>query len=1444
MKTVFTLLFALFLGLFCNAQIKYVTQNGAGLKDGSSWTNAWGSEEFGNNIFNVSQGTTCWLAKGIYLPTRTASGTIPTQVGEAVYFIPKGVKLYGGFSGTETTLSERNYSTIHTLNKTVLSGDSGAVNFQGDNLRRVLLMTNCGSGEIVDGLTIGYSLNAAIEVRFSTAIIQNPVFNNCILRDNYPFGGPYTALNAYGSLTGNAVTISNCYVYNNGTSQTGFGAIASFGCKLDIFNSTFCNNFSQQAVPGNNYGIAIHVNNTGATITNCTFFKNPTFNDGICPVISTENASDSVRINNCIFWKNQTASGVYTLNVVGGQNYFSVKNSVFPVQNAGTAPAVLINPILLDPVFVNENNPAGADNEFNTSDDGLRLSLCTNIANLGDNSLVVSATDYLGNPRIFGTNTDPGSHELQSNPVVFQITNQPVNATVCEGINTSFLAIASGPGNIYQWQEKNGTLWNNLVDGLQYSGVNSTTLNVLSPASSMNGKIYRCVITNGSCPDLTTNEVTLTINSPVLVTADPFDRLFCENGSVSYSISAAGSGLVYQWQQSNGNGWVNLANSSNYSGVSTSELTLNNIGISFNGLQYRCYVVGGCGADTSNNASLTLSTVSGRLYVNAAQTLSGNGISWATAFKTIDEALLNTGCLTGENEIWVARGVYYPARDTFNNYTPANARTKSFKIPNGIKIFGGFAGNETILGNRSISDLFTTNQTILSGDLDFTPNDSLQNAYHIMVLRNVDTFTKVDGFVFEKANANGTSLNAAGGAIYCKQDFDKKNEPIISNCLFRNNYANKGACIFSDPSYSYSILRITQCRFINNRSVIGAAIDVEGGSSNFPYGRTLVDNCEFENNFTTSSGAAINMTFNSSAQSGWGLDVLNSTFINNTSSIDNGGAISVKGVGGQSTDPGEVVISNCVFDSNFAENGGAIYQQKVTSKILNNPFFNNRATIKGGSIALGAFTTCDISNSIFWGNKIGVQTSNVEFTNVPIPVTVSNSNFPLQTLTPIPSLINCIDVYPSFTDTSNRKGPDNIYGTTDDGLNLNLSSPCVDAGLNEFNTVLTNVDVTGNSRVKGCRIDMGAYENQTASYIANSLYNGNAQTCTQYPISATGTLFVDTVSCAAIVNVIPNSTSPLNGLVKACVSNDATVQFVNGIPYVQRHYDIIPTNDTANATARVTIFFTQLDFNNYNIAAIGFPQLPTGPGDNAGKANILIEQHHGISVTGVPGTYSGSVEFIDPDDNDIVWNASNGLWEITFDVNGFSGFFLRTLNTVPLTLLNFTGKESDKGIQLNWQTENEINTSHFEILRSSDGRHFTNIGSKNAMGNGIGSYQFIDYDPFDAGNYYKLHMKDNDGKSSFSYVIFINRKSRFFDFVEIFPNPVNAEAVINIRSNFSGLANISVIDIGGRRVKSFKTLITSGIQKIPFSAKGLYNGLYVLEVLLENQQLRTKFLIQ
>jgi hypothetical protein len=340
-----------------------------------------------------------------------------------------------------------------------------------------------------------------------------------------------------------------------------------------------------------------------------------------------------------------------------------------------------------------------------------------------------------------------------------------------------------------------------------------------------------------------------------------------------------------------------------------------------------------------------------------------------------------------------------------------------------------------------------------------------------------------------------------------------------------------------------------------------------------------------------------------------------------------------------------------------------------------------------------------------------------------------------------------------------------------------------------------------------------------------------------FPVSTTNTIIAD-ASCNLIANLLPIAPTPVTGNVNARVWRQASVPTFGGKPYVQRHYEITPATNPSTVTGRVTLYFTQAEFDNYNAHPGSTVNLPTGPAGD--KTGLRIEKRNSQTNnnTGTPGSYTGTRSIIDPVDANIVWNAGASRWEVTFDITsgGWSGFFVHTFLTVlPVNLVSFSGLIAGNDIHVKWQTGAEIDNDHFEVERSTDGTNFVSIGQR-AGNNGVG---IRNYDLIDAGAatlpvsklFYRLKIVETSGRVAYSniVVIYLSKKGGFV--TNILPNPFGSTLSIGINASKPGKMNMTVVDASGRVVSQQQVVVTRGFSTQPVNdAAKLGAGVYTLLV--------------
>lgn len=282
---------------------------------------------------------------------------------------------------------------------------------------------------------------------------------------------------------------------------------------------------------------------------------------------------------------------------------------------------------------------------------------------------------------------------------------------------------------------------------------------------------------------------------------------------------------------------------------------------------------------------------------------SGNGSSWAQATGNLQGALLHA---KDNSQIWVASGKYFTTED--------NDRTKSFVIPEGVEIYGGFAGYETSLEQRDP----LKNLTILSGEIGQPSKDD--NAYTVVYTKNISYSTVIDGFVIMGGSAIGSDsqnpLHYKGAGWY-NDATNANSSPTIRNCIFMDNIAREGGGgLYNYTSNGTCEAYIENCKFIRNISDIdGGAIFNDGNNGKCA---PQLTNCLFEANEAT-YGAAI---FN---KADYGLAVpriRNCVFVANIAYIRGSGVYNDRTASSRGTC--DAVMTGCRFEKNSSSIGNEI----------------------------------------------------------------------------------------------------------------------------------------------------------------------------------------------------------------------------------------------------------------------------------------------------------------------------------------------------------------------------------------------------------------------------------------------------------------------------------------------------------------------------------------
>jgi hypothetical protein len=573
--------------------ILYVNASSTNLmNDGNSWAAPYNSLSDAIALSNGNSSITqIWIAKGVYHPLNDQTSTFTSSTaGDRTFFIKKGVMIYGGFAGIETSLAQRAVSS----NETILDGLNNYPNGATDLFLHIMTVSTKDS-TIVDGITFRDGFGTSSIIGGSAIVIKDSSkirITNCNFSGN---GGNDVIFNYQSSLilthsqlvnnetrclfNVNATAIvSNCNFSNN-KKDNGYlfgAAIDNLNSSIVVNNCLFTNN---RAGTMGGEGGAVYLSNTTGSFTNCRFINNLSYtSSGAVGISSMSHASFA----NCVFTKNWASSGGAvsnwnsessfincTITNNGAYSCGGVQNLV--VANGSPAVSIISNCIIwgnlsindrsADNIFdVNTSQPVSSSFMINYSDVGLQTGIYPGTSNFNANPFFVDTVtanlDLLSNsPAIDAGNNSayPGnintdvdeSGAPRLNGTVIDMGALEFNSTVCAGTGISFTSNLAGTS--YQWLQNSGSGFTNITDNANFSGTNSAVLQISNIPVSWNTYQYRCKV-DGNDGRIFIISVRNTVVPSVSINSA--SNGICANNQSVFTATPLNGGSMpsYQWQ--------------------------------------------------------------------------------------------------------------------------------------------------------------------------------------------------------------------------------------------------------------------------------------------------------------------------------------------------------------------------------------------------------------------------------------------------------------------------------------------------------------------------------------------------------------------------------------------------------------------------------------------------------------------------------------------------------------------------------------------------------------------------------------------------------------------------------------------------------------------------------------------------------------------------------
>jgi hypothetical protein len=189
-------------------------------------------------------------------------------------------------------------------------------------------------------------------------------------------------------------------------------------------------------------------------------------------------------------------------------------------------------------------------------------------------------------------------------------------------------------------------------------------------------------------------------------------------------------------------------------------------------------------------------------------------------------------------------------------------------------------------------------------------------------------------------------------------------------------------------------------------------------------------------------------------------------------------------------------------------------------------------------------------------------------------------------------------------------------------------------------------------------------------------------------------------------------------------------------------------------------------------------------------------------------------------------------WNIHYNPDNIS-LAIVNIAPLPLTFISIKATNKDEGIQIEWNTEMEVNVQDYKVERSTDGAHFSEVGAVKAIGSGANHYSWLDASPANGNNFYRVKAVDMDGQFKYTSVVTVRTTNTG---ISAYPNPVKRGETLQLSLGDTRAGKIEVINVPGQVLYNKEGHLTGTIN-IPIPASWPA-GKYLLRVISDKVTIR------
>jgi len=934
-------------------------------------------------------------------------------------------------------------------------------------------------------------------------------------------------------------------------------------------------------------------------------------------------------------------------------------------------------------------------------------------------------------------------------------------ATICAGSSANLNAVSAS----------NSISWYTVATGGTSIGTSASGVNFpVTPAGT--ATYYAETVNAAGCPATTRRSVTVTVNNPVVISAQPATNAICVGSDATISVTATGTITSYQWQESTtgiGGMYRNLSNSVLYSNVTKAKLDISTPAVSLSSNYYRLVVTGAasCGSVSTNSIALQYKN----LWTGVLSTDWNNTGNWSNG------QLPSVAC----SDVYI--------QNTYNQPLLSNgtATISNLNILSGAMLTVNNTGTLQIAGSISNNGIFD----VKNGKLEFngtTAQTISANVFSDNILNHL-LVSNTTALIIAASPAN--ALRIAGEVTFGKSNvtLNTNDNLVLASSVSKTarvaDITNNGA--FTGNKF---VGKVTVERFYpQSRSwrLVTSPLSNTG---------SIFDNWQNAGNYSAGKGMFVtgpNPTGNSAIGNGLDWSGFNNYSMKGWDAASNA-YISVANTKTRK-------LSNDFSSAGKASNiGYYAFVRGDRSRTPDNTIFGN-----------GNTTTLSSKGYL----QTGTQTFDLTGGNGATPTFALVAN-------PYASSVDFRKV------TKNNVVPYRFY-VYDPSLGTVGVFVVMEADLfnpNDFTPSIPNSNSVQRNHIQSSQ----AFFVQVATPGAASLTFNEDDKSTDYEPKlfrpATPASGVQMLRTSLLQTNADNSTLLVDAALVQFddqftdkVDVEDALKFMN----ISENLSILRDNQYLTIERRPlvkstdTIFLqlsrtTQRSYRFEFVATNMDPLVSAWLEDSfTGKSTLL----------NLNATFN--IDFI------ITADAQSSV------ANRFRIVFKQVgLSTLPVTFKAIHAVEQAGKVAVNWTVENELNIKNYEVEKSGDGVIFEKLTTTVATGaNKLSTtYSWLDANPLTGNNFYRVRSIGMDGQFDYSKTVLVKIAMVASGSIRIYPNPVTDGIIAaEFKNMAAGIYNMRLLNAQGQAILNKKVNHSSGtsMEYIQPDYK-MTSGIYQLEI--------------